>query len=69
MFYSCFKPAFEKAFYIKNIELAWKKTGLWPYDPPLLLDLIKARPNTDILIKNKEQDPNKVKTLYTSKSI
>ena len=53
MFYGCFKPAFKKAFCVKNIKSAWKKTGLWPYDPFLVLDPFKARLNTDIPIKTK----------------
>ena len=69
MFYGCFKPAFEKAFCVENIESAWKKTGLWPYDPSLVLDPFKARPNTDIPVKTEVRDPNEVKTPYTSKSI
>jgi len=69
MFYRLFKPAFEKAFSIKNIKSAWQKTGLWPYDPPIVLDIFKERPNTDILVNIDVRDPNEVKTLYTSKSI
>jgi hypothetical protein len=69
IFYGCFKPAFEKAFCVKNIESAWKKTGLWLYDPSLVLDPFKARLNTDIPVKTEVRDPNKVKTLYTLKSI
>ena len=56
MFYRLFKPAFEKAFFVEkafsveNIESAWQKTGLWPYDPPVVLDIFKERPNTNILV-------------------
>ena len=69
MFYKLFKLAFKKAFSIKNIKFTWQKTGLWPYDPPKVLDIFKKRLNTNILINTKAQDPNKVKTLYTLKSI
>jgi hypothetical protein len=69
MFYGCFKPAFEKAFSEENIRSAWSKTGLWPYDPNLVLDPIRARLNTDAAVENKVRDPNEVKTLYTLKSI
>jgi hypothetical protein len=69
MFYGLFKPAFEKAFSIANIMSAWSKTGLWPYDPPIVLDIFKQRPNTDIPLRIEARDPNEVKTPYTSKSI
>ena len=69
MFYGLFKLAFEKAFSIENIESAWQKIGLWPYDPPVVLDIFKERPNTDILVNINVRDPNEVKTPYTSKSI
>ena len=69
MFYKLFKPAFEKAFSVKNIESAWQKTSLWLYDPPKVLDIFKERPNTNIPVNTEAQDPNKVKTLYTLKSI
>jgi hypothetical protein len=41
MFYGLFKPVFEKAFFIANIMSAWSKTGLWLYDPPIVLDIFK----------------------------
>jgi hypothetical protein len=34
-----------------------------------VLDIFKERPNIDILVNTEAQDPNKVKTLYTLKSI
>ena len=69
MFYKLFKPAFKKAFFVKNIGFAQQKTSLQLYDPLKVLDIFKERPNTNILINTEVQDPNKVKTLYTLKSI
>jgi hypothetical protein len=69
MFYRLFKPAFKKAFFVKNIKFAWQKTSLWLYNPLKVLDIFKERLNTNILINTEAQDPNKVKTLYTLKSI
>ena len=53
MFYGLFKPVFKKAFSIENIKSAWQKTGLWPYDPPKVLDIFKERLNTNIPINTK----------------
>jgi hypothetical protein len=36
-----FWPAFQKAFSQKNIESAWRKSGIWPWNPELVLDAIK----------------------------
>lgn len=40
-FFSLFWPAFEKAFSKKNIDSAWAKSGLWPWDPDSVLDPLK----------------------------
>ena len=69
MFYKLFKLAFKKAFFIKNIKFTWQKTSLQLYNPLKVLNIFKECLNTNILINIKAQDPNKVKTLYTLKSI
>ena len=53
MFYGLFKPVFKKAFSVENIKSAWQKTGLWPYDPPKVLDIFKERLNTNIPVNTK----------------
>lgn len=63
-FFGIFKPAFLKAFSEENIQSAWSNTGLWPYDPDLILNSIRVCPNTDIIA---EKDG--VKTPYMAKSI
>jgi uncharacterized protein YndB with AHSA1/START domain len=40
-FFALFWPAFQKAFSQKNIESAWTKSGIWPWNPDLVLDAIK----------------------------
>ena len=69
MFYKLFKLVFEKAFFVKNIKSTQQKTSLQLYDPLVVLDIFKERPNINIPININIRDPNKVKTLYTSKSI
>ena len=43
-FYSLFKPAFEKAFSESNIASGWRKTGLHPFDPSVVLNQLSTRP-------------------------
>jgi hypothetical protein len=71
MFFGIFKSAFVKAFSEENIRSAWLKTGLWPYNPDLVLDSIRAYPNTDIVEKSETHSGNEreLKTPYTAKSI
>ena len=40
-FFTLFWPAFQKAFSKKNIDSAWKKAGIWPWNPESVLDIIK----------------------------
>lgn len=42
-FYKLFKPAFEKAFSEKNILSGWKQTGLYPVNPPAVLDQLSTK--------------------------
>jgi len=42
-FFKCFYPAWHKAFTEKNIASSWSKTGLFPFNPPLVLDKLKPR--------------------------
>ena len=72
LFFGVFKPAFLQAFSEENIRSAWSKTGLWPYDPDLVLNTMKVKPNSDKEVGNKEaQDRSngELKTPKTSKSI
>lgn len=43
-FWSVFRPAWHKAFSKKNIESAWRKTGLFPFNPQLVLNIITKPP-------------------------
>jgi hypothetical protein len=42
-FYSLFKEAFTKAFTEANIASGWRKTGLFPFNPPEVLDQLSTR--------------------------
>jgi hypothetical protein len=41
-FWSLFKPAFDLAFTKKNIESAWKKTGLYPLNEEVILSQVRV---------------------------
>jgi len=40
-FWGLFKPAFDDAFSEKNLESAWRKTGLHPFDPEVVLSQVR----------------------------
>ena len=40
LFQSVFRPAWKEAFTKKNIASSFKKTGIWPYKPSLIFDMI-----------------------------
>ena len=40
-FFALFWSAFQKAISQKNIESAWTKSGIWPWNPDLVLDATK----------------------------
>lgn len=42
-FFKCFYPAWHKAFTDKNIASSWSKTGLFPFNPSLVLSALKPR--------------------------
>jgi hypothetical protein len=45
-FFPLFREAYHKAFTRKNIESGWRKTGIWPPNPQIVLDQLptKAKP-------------------------
>lgn len=45
-FFSIFWRAYEKTFNERVIGSAWKKTGIWPFNPQTVLDQLKIRPRT-----------------------
>jgi DDE superfamily endonuclease len=62
-FWSVFKPAWNKSMSESNILSAWKKTGIWPYQPSIILSAIAPlRPQTP-----PEAPPNAIATPYTVK--
>ena len=66
-FYPIFWNAWRDSFTESNIQGGWRKTGIWPFLPPIVLDAIKSRPK----IPSKEQDDCEKPPLtpMTSKSI
>jgi hypothetical protein len=65
MFWSAFKLAFENSFTEKNILSAWKKTGIWPMAPSVVLSVIDTRPSTPSESSN--SDAQSIETPYTAK--
>ena len=39
-FLDCFRPVWQTAFTKKNIQQAFKKPGIWPINPALVLNVI-----------------------------
>ena len=66
MFWPMFKCTWEASFVQKNIESAWKKTGIWPFQPSVILDTIKHQSCTPLNIKTNQ---NNLKTSTTTKAI
>jgi hypothetical protein len=42
-FFRCFYPAWRQAFTEQNVSSSWSKTGLFPFNPALVLDRLKPR--------------------------
>ncbi len=42
MFYRLFKVAWNRAFTAKNIKSAFAKTGIWPFNPKIVMSIIRA---------------------------
>ena len=66
MFWPMFKCAWEASFVQKNIESAWKKTRIWPFQPSVILDTIKHRLCTP---PNTKTNQDNLKTPTTTKAI
>jgi hypothetical protein len=67
MFWSAFKPAFDNSFLEKNILSAWKKTGIWPLVPSVVLSVLTTRPI--IPSDSSDSDADSIVTPYTAKRI
>ena len=66
MFQPMFKRAQEASFIPKNIESAWRKTRIWPFQPSVILNTIKRRPCT---FTNTKTDRDDLKTPTTTKAV
>ena len=43
LFFPIFWDAYEKTFNRKTIHSAWSKSGIWPFDPLIVLDDLSKR--------------------------
>ena len=66
-FYEIFKPSWLESFSKSNICRGFKKAGIWPYSPPIVLDVIKLQPQTPP--KDDDEPIKPPPTPMTSKSI
>jgi hypothetical protein len=41
LFYLLFRDAFKEAFTKQQIERAFEKAGIWPYNPSIVVDILK----------------------------
>lgn len=52
-FFAIFWQAFEKAFIERNIDSAWRKTGIWPWDPEVVLkSFLEPLPPSTLAIRS-----------------
>ena len=66
-FLELFRVAWNKSFSLSNIQGGFRKTGIWPFKPLIVIDAITRRLETP---PNTQDDSNKPPpTLMTSKSI
>jgi hypothetical protein len=66
-FYGIFRPAWLESFTSENIQGGFKKAGIWPFNPPLVLDIIKRRPLTPPIPEDQARES--IPTPLTLKSI
>jgi hypothetical protein len=64
MFYGLFKVAWTYAFTTKNIKSAFEKTGIWPFNPEIVMSVI--RPPVQIV---QEHEIKEVKTPMTCRAV
>ena len=48
-FWSVSLPAWRQAFTTNNIASSFAKTGLWPYNPSIVLDVITKKPSSSLM--------------------
>ena len=59
LFWSIFWPAWQKAVRYKTILSGFKKTGLYPFNPAIVLDQLKPI-KAFLLLEDSEPDPEPV---------
>jgi len=68
-FLSIFRPAWRTVFTEKNIQRAFEKPGIWPYNPALVLNVITRPITPPLAIEAPSTSSPEIKTPRTSKSI
>ena len=66
LFYPLFREAFKEAFSKEHIERSFEKTGIWPFNPSIVINVI-AKPN--ILQPEISPKPQTPITSYTIRRI
>jgi hypothetical protein len=66
-FLPIFRLAWDESFTKDNILGGFRKAGIWPFNPPVVLDLIKRQPETSLDEEDKSNKPPP--TPLTAKSI
>ena len=67
MFWPCFKRAWDNAVTPENINSAFTQTGIWPFNPRIILDKYEPRPVTPL--QNSERGKNCLKTPLSVRKI
>ena len=67
MFWPCFKRAWDNVVTPENIKSAFTQTGIWPFNPSIILDKYEQWPVTPL--QDSERGKNYVKTPYSVRRI
>ena len=54
-FFRCFYPAWHTAFTNENIASSWSKTGLFPFDPALIVDRLRPPSQTEAMPRGRSK--------------
>lgn len=57
-FFRCFYPAWQKAFTEKNVSSSWCKTGLFPFNPGLVLEKLRPRTQKEPTSRGRSRGPS-----------
>ncbi|KAF4546991.1 Hypothetical protein D9617_75g011870 [Elsinoe fawcettii] len=63
-FFGCFYPAWQQAFTVENVVSAWCKSGLWPFDPDVVLSKLKPRNQREVTPRQHSRGPSSSPPLH-----